>query len=256
MELRDRIDRVRGKIKKVCELNDRRPQDVTLLLATKTVSPERINEALELGQRVIGENKVQEFLKKYPHIDKEKTSFHFIGHLQSNKVKDLLYKIHLLHSLDRLSLLKELDKRLAQDGRTLDVLIQVNTSHEESKFGLPEAEVVPFLKTILETKTLRPKGFMTLAALTKDRETARGAFRRLRLIRDEAEQKFSLALPDSRWGCPTTSTSPSKKAPRSFESAPTSSESVNTPIPITGQKNSLSAKSSAQIVSNGRDRIP
>lgn len=198
-EIKENILFLKEKVLKACVKANRSPEEVRILLATKTVSLDRIAMALENDMNIVGENKVQEFLSKYegfislPHPPE----MHFIGHLQTNKVKDICNKIDLLHSLDRVSLLKELDKRLQ---KKLNVLVQVNTSNEASKYGLHPDEVLSFMKEALTYKSIEIKGFMTLAELANDKEVSRRCFSKLRSIKEKAENSFGLKFPELSMG--------------------------------------------------------
>lgn len=165
-----------------------RPADaVRFVLVTKTVAAERVREAIRAGAADLGENKVQEGRRKAEALAGEAVRWTMIGHLQSNKVKDVLRFAGEVQSLDRLSLATALEKRLQFLGRGLDVLVQVNTSEEPSKYGLAPADVPAFLKELRAFDALRPKGFMTLATFTPVEPEVRRCFRLLRDIRDRAQ---------------------------------------------------------------------
>lgn len=166
----------------------RDPTDVRLVLVTKTVAAERVREAVEAGQSDLGENKVQEGRGKAEALAGLPIRWSMIGHLQSNKVKDMLRFADEVQSLDRLSLATALDKRLQHLGRGLDVLVQVNTSDEASKYGLHPDEVQAFLRELPAFASLRPLGFMTLARFTPDVAEVRRCFRLLKGVRDRALQ--------------------------------------------------------------------
>ena len=179
---------VRARIAAAAERSGRAAADVRLVLVTKTIAPERVAEAIAAGQRDLGENKVQEGLRKSQALAGEALCWAMIGHLQSNKVKDVLRFADEVQSLDRLSLAAALDRRLQQLGRGLDVLVQVNTSGEASKYGLAPDEVSAFLGELPAFTALRPRGFMTLATFTSDEAEVRRCFRLLRDIRDRARE--------------------------------------------------------------------
>lgn len=167
-----------------------RPADaVRLVLVTKTIAAERVQEAIAAGQRDLGENKVQEGRRKAEALANEPVRWSMIGHLQSNKVKDVLRFSSEVQSLDRSSLAIALDKRLQHLGTGLDVLVQVNTSGEASKYGLHPDAVSAFLRELSAFASLRPLGFMTLARFTPDENEVRRCFRLLREIRDRALQE-------------------------------------------------------------------
>ncbi|WP_409227558.1 YggS family pyridoxal phosphate-dependent enzyme [Gudongella sp. SC589] len=152
-----------------------RKDDVSLVAVTKTLPVERIVEALDLGITDIGENKVQELTDKMAILG-DRPRYHMIGHLQSNKVKYIVDNVHLIHSLDRISLANEIDKRGKASNRILDTLIQVNISQEDSKFGMMEDEVIPFIEKVLKMENINIKGLMTIAPFTEDESVLRNTF--------------------------------------------------------------------------------
>lgn len=154
-------------------------------MATKTVSANNIQIAIEAGETLIGENKMQELRDKDSVLKNLNIERHFIGHLQTNKVKDVLKYATCIQSLDRISLAEELDKQLQKENKSIDVYIQVNTSFEESKFGLSPKEVIPFIEKIKDFRTLNIKGLMTIGLLDVEKEKMRPSLRLLREIRDE-----------------------------------------------------------------------
>lgn len=181
--------KVRDRIAEATQRSGRAPGAVRLVLVTKTVSPERVLEAVHGGATDLGENKVQEGMAKAKALQDQSVTWSMIGHLQSNKAKEVLSFASEVQSLDRLSLATTLQRRLQHAGRGLDVLVQVNTSGEASKFGLAPDEVPGFLRELPAYGALRPKGFMTLATFTRDEAEVRRCFRVLREIRDRARQE-------------------------------------------------------------------
>ena len=135
---------------------------VTLVAATKTVPPERINEAIRCGVRVIGENRVQELLEKYDAIDRATVQVHFIGQLQTNKVKYIADKVDMIQSLDSLPLAREIEKRCAALGRTMDCLVEVNLEGEAAKGGVPYDEAEAFVDSLAAFPHIRVRGLMTV----------------------------------------------------------------------------------------------
>jgi PLP dependent protein len=179
------IDRVRAGISAACRRSDRRQEDVTLIAVTKTFPAERIREAVQAGITDIGENYVQEFLPKQSALTDEAIRWHFIGHLQSNKVKYIAPWVTMVHALDNRPLAVELDRRATQCGRVLDVLVEVNTTGEQSKFGLAPADVLPFVQSMADLHAIRICGLMTIGPFLPDPEGSRPMFRQLRGLRDE-----------------------------------------------------------------------
>lgn len=186
--IKENLSRVQENIQNALIRSGRSKDDVTLIAVTKTVEAEAINEAISLGISNIGENKVQEINRKYDNID-ENVNWHMIGHLQSNKVKYIIDKVNLIHSLDRLSLAKEINKRALQANLTKDVLIQVNVAEEDSKFGLKVEKVIPFIESILRFESIRVKGLMTMAPFTNNPDEVRFVFRDLRKLTLEIEKR-------------------------------------------------------------------
>lgn len=178
------LQQVHQRIADACRKSGRERSDVSLLLAVKTVPADKIRIAIEAGENRIGENKMQEFRDKDAALQDLNIERHFIGHLQTNKVKDVLKYASCIQSLDRLNLAQELDKQLQKDNKTIDVYIQVNTSFEESKFGLPPDEVLPFIEEIKKYKTLKIKGLMTIGLLDVEKEKMRPSLALLRETRN------------------------------------------------------------------------
>jgi PLP dependent protein len=184
MSIKENLERVRQGIVHAALKAGKRREDITLVMATKTVDPERICEAIREGEHIIGENKVQEALKKYKVLKDEDVEWHFIGHLQTNKVKDVLKFATMIHSVDRLPLVEKLDQRLQHEGRSLDILIQVNTSHEESKYGVAPEEAVSLVRQAAQYDTLRIAGLMTIGLFTSEEIKIRKCFKVLKGLYD------------------------------------------------------------------------
>lgn len=153
--------------------------DIILVAVTKTLDVEKINEAIFYGVTNIGENKVQEIQAKYEKINQD-IKWHMIGHLQSNKVKYIIDKVHMIHSLDRISLAKEIQRRAEEHNIFIDTLIQVNIAEEDSKFGLKKDEVIPFIKSVNDFNRIRIKGLMTIAPYVENPEDVRFVFKDLK----------------------------------------------------------------------------
>lgn len=173
------------RIENACKIAGRNTADVQLLLATKTVPAEKIRIAIEAGETLMGENKMQELRDKNDVLKNLPVERHFIGHLQTNKIKDVLKYVTCIQSLDRINLADELHKQLQNQNRKLDVFVQVNTSYEESKFGLAPEEVLSFIKKIKTYDTLNIKGLMTIGLLDVEKEKMIPSLGLLRTIRDE-----------------------------------------------------------------------
>jgi pyridoxal phosphate enzyme (YggS family) len=181
---------INNRIQNACEKAGRNPDEVKLLLATKTVSAERIKIALENDQTLIAENKVQELKEKYEELKDTFHNNHFIGHLQTNKIKDILkYDVTCVQSLDRLELAEKLHQRLSAENRTIEVLIQVNTSNEESKFGVEPSQAIELTRKISELSTLKIKGLMTIGLFSAETEKVRSCFQILKNLQQEIIQE-------------------------------------------------------------------
>lgn len=177
---------INERIKKACEQSGRNTDDVKLLLATKTVPPDRIKIALENGYTLIAENKVQELKEKYEDLKGIPHESHFIGHLQTNKIKDILkYDVTCVQSLDRLELAEKIHQRLLAENRTMDVLIQVNTSNEDSKFGVNPDQAIELTQKISNYSTLKIKGLMTIGLFSAETDKVRACFKILKNLQHD-----------------------------------------------------------------------
>lgn len=182
--IRENVGNIRRRIDAACKKANRDPGGVTLLAVGKTFNAEAIKEVVEAGVRDVGENYVQELLDKKEKILSD-VRWHFIGHLQSNKVKYVAPWIHLVHSVDNIGLASELDKRASLARRTLDVLVEVNTTAEDSKFGLRPEATMEFVKSLADFKNIRISGLMTIGPFLPDPEGSRPMFRTLRELKDQ-----------------------------------------------------------------------
>lgn len=165
---------------------------LTIVAISKAQPPERIADVVRAGITDIGENYAQELVAKYRALEHLPIRWHFVGRLQTNKVKFIVPIVHLVHSVDRERLAHELDREAARVGKRLDILIQVNTSGEPTKGGVPPHAVHELLGSILQMKHLEPRGLMTLAGLGQGSEEVRHEFRLLRTLRDELAHDFGL----------------------------------------------------------------
>ncbi|GAB3716693.1 YggS family pyridoxal phosphate-dependent enzyme [Spirosoma flavus] len=190
--IRRNLSYIRERIKLACERIGRSPDTVQLLLATKTVPIETIQIALEAGERLLGENKVQEALGKQEALAAYGTEWHMIGHLQRNKIKHTLRFAQTIESVDRLSLAQQLQQRLEYEDRTLPIYIQVNTSYEPSKFGVPPEDALTLIRAVHQLDRLQIRGLMTIGVFSAEAEQVRPCFRLLRQIQQQA---LELALP-------------------------------------------------------------
>jgi PLP dependent protein len=183
------IAAVQERIASACRRAGRRTEEVTLVGVTKTFPPEMVREAVCAGVRDIGENYVQEALHKREAVTEPDVRWHFIGHLQSNKVKSVADWVYLVHALESRSLAKELNARAAHAGRVVETLVEVNTTGESSKFGLPPERVAEFVQSLEEFSHIRIAGLMTIGPFLPDPEGSRPMFRMLRTLRDRLAQR-------------------------------------------------------------------
>jgi pyridoxal phosphate enzyme (YggS family) len=181
-----RWTQIRRRVDAACRDAGRDPTEVDILPVSKTVAPEIIRAAVALGLRRFGENKVQEIRSKAESLADCAIDWVMIGHLQTNKVRDVARLASEVQSLDRLELADALQRRLQSEGRVLDVLVQVKTSSEESKYGLAPQQLAAFLDTLRDFPALRVRGLMTLATHSTDATEVRDCFHRLRELRDQA----------------------------------------------------------------------
>lgn len=188
---------IEESILKACQRSGRSRQDIQILLATKTVKPNDLRIAYDLGYTLMGENKVQELLEKSNEV---KADWHFIGHLQTNKVKSLMPYISCLHSVDRWSLVLELDKRLKEINKKLNIFVQVNTSGESSKYGLGPDAVTDFVTKLQTVSTLQIKGFMTLAEFSADSDISRSNFKVLKNLQKKVSEACGVFYPELSMG--------------------------------------------------------
>jgi len=181
---------IQQRIANACNKANRNIDDIQLLLATKTVPPEKIKIALQSGLNLIGENKVQEVKAKYDALKNTPHQSHFIGHLQSNKIKDLLkYDITCIQTIDSFSLAEKLHQRLISTQQKIDILIQVNTSAEESKFGVTPENTVALIKQIATLETLQIKGLMTIGLFSAELQKVRACYKILKNLQQTIIQQ-------------------------------------------------------------------
>ncbi|WP_339227616.1 YggS family pyridoxal phosphate-dependent enzyme [Oceanobacillus sp. FSL K6-2867] len=185
MEVAANLAVIQDKIGQACTKSGRRPDEINVIGVTKYATIERTEEAVEAGVKNLGENRNEGFLEKYQNIG-DKVTWHFIGTLQSRKVKDIIDKIDMLHSLDRVSLAKEINKRASS---SVNCFIQVNVSGEASKHGLRAEEVIPFIEEIERYEKVHVVGLMTMAPHIEDKEEIRKVFQNLTSLRDRIKAK-------------------------------------------------------------------
>lgn len=190
MSIQSNIEYINELKTKAAERSGRSGDDVLLVAVTKLHTPEEMNQAIDAGITDIGENKVQEIMDKYDHV--KPVRWHLIGHLQTNKVKYIIDKVSMIHSVDSLHLAKEIDKRAAQHDLTMDILIQVNSAMEESKFGITTEETDQLISDIAEQcPNIRIRGLMCIAPFEENPEDAREYFAEVKKIYDRYAEKKS-----------------------------------------------------------------
>lgn len=190
MDVKANLQHIRKCIADACQKINRNSEEITLIAVTKYVTIERTEETINAGVTDLGESRQEGLLEKYEHIQDQAT-WHFIGTLQTRKVRDIIDKVDVIHSLDRMSLAKEINKRTSC---TMDCFVQVNVSGEESKHGLSPKGVIPFIKEIADFENIRIVGLMTMAPHVDDQQQVRNIFKRLAGIRDAVmKEKFQHA---------------------------------------------------------------
>jgi len=181
----DNINTIREKVSRACARAGRSPSDVTLIAVAKTFPSSAVQGAVDAGVADIGENYVQELLAKRRDLAGAAIRWHFIGHLQSNKVKDIAPWIEMIHAVDSASLAIEIDRRAAKAGRVIECLIEVNTTGEETKFGAAPARVAALVRSLGSCDNISLAGLMTIGPFLPDPEGSRPMFRRLRELKEE-----------------------------------------------------------------------
>jgi pyridoxal phosphate enzyme (YggS family) len=196
----ENVENVRKRIAAACARAGRSPDDITLIAVTKTFSAEHIREALRAGVNDIGENYVQEFQQKRETLEHENIRWHFIGHLQSNKVKYIIESTYLIHSVDSFRLGEEIAKRAAKCDRHLDILVEVNTTGEQTKSGVQPEVAAGLVKDLQKLSNVTVAGLMTIGPFLPDPEQSRPAFRLLYEVRQKIQDEIGIRLPHLSMG--------------------------------------------------------
>ncbi|MDG1712022.1 MAG: YggS family pyridoxal phosphate-dependent enzyme [Flavobacteriaceae bacterium] len=178
--------------KNIIELKNSLSETVTLIAVSKTKPQSDLIEAYKAGQRDFGENKIQEMLEKWEHLPKD-IHWHMIGHVQTNKVKYMAPFVHLIHAVDSLKLLKEIQKQALKNNRTIGCLIQIRIAQEETKFGLPAEELSSLVEAAKQFPNVAIKGLMGMASFTPNQEQVRQEFKKLA----EIFSAFKLVKPEN-----------------------------------------------------------
>jgi pyridoxal phosphate enzyme (YggS family) len=177
----ENLNQVRKNIQEACEVSGRDPKEVTLIAVSKTKPVPMLLEAYDAGARVFGENKVQEIVDKYPQLP-EDIQWHMIGHLQRNKVKYIVDKVSMIHSVDSLRLAQTIEQEAAKHDVCVPILLEVNVAQEETKFGLKMEEVLPLVESVAEFPHIKIQGLMTIAPYVQNPEENRPVFRQLKKL--------------------------------------------------------------------------
>ena len=186
--LKENLAKVEENIQAACDRAGRKREEVTLIAVSKTKPVEMLQEAYDLGVRVNGENKAQELASKYEVLPKD-IHWHMIGHLQTNKVKYIIDKAELIHSVDSLKLAETIEKEAAKHDLIADILVEVNVAEEESKFGMKMEEVIPFVEKVSAFPHVRVRGLMTIAPFVEDPEENRSIFADLHKLYIDIKKK-------------------------------------------------------------------
>lgn len=179
--IKENIANVEKIINQECEKSGRAKEDVTLIAVSKTKPIEMLQEAYDTGCRDFGENKVQELIDKYEVMPKD-IRWHMIGHLQRNKVKYIVDKVYLIHSVDSLKLAEEISKEAKKKNVTAHILIEVNIANEKTKFGITSQEVIQLVRDISKLENIKIEGLMTIAPMTTQSESNRIYFQQLKKL--------------------------------------------------------------------------
>ena len=183
------IKAIQQRIEAACKTSGRNSNDVQLLLATKTVAAIDIQTAIQSGVTFIGENKVQELKDKFEALKIVPHQTHFIGHLQTNKIKDVLKYADCIQSVDRLALVMQLQKRLEQEDRTVDVMLQINTSYEASKYGAAPEGALNFAQAVNQLDRIHITGLMTVGLFSAETKRVRKCFQLLKNLQQQMLDK-------------------------------------------------------------------
>jgi pyridoxal phosphate enzyme (YggS family) len=185
MSIAENVEQIRERIARACEKSGRPAESVTLVAVSKTFDAQAIREAASCGLTEFGENFVQEFRDKRTELDALKLNWHFIGHLQRNKVKDVVGSVAIIEAVDSLRLAEEISKRSQSLGCVTDVLLEVNTTGEQSKFGAKPEEVIELAGKFSTLEGIRLQGLMTIGLFGPTPDASRPAFALLRKMRDD-----------------------------------------------------------------------
>lgn len=185
MNIKENIDNVLENVSAAAVRSGRNPEDITVIAVSKTVDAKRAEEAAEGGLINLGENRVQELISKYQQLSDMDIKWHLIGHLQKNKVKYIIDKVEMIHSVESIELANEINKRALQHSMVANVLIELNIGEEESKFGIREEDVYEFVTTMEQFENINVSGLMTVAPYSANPEDIRWVFKKMKEIFDK-----------------------------------------------------------------------
>ncbi len=190
MEVVDSYKIIEQNIISACKKSGRNINDITLVAVSKTIAPENVNKAVGLGVKIIGENRAQELVSKYDFYDKS-AKVHFIGHLQTNKVKQIIDKVSMIQSLDSVSLAEEIQKQCEKHNKSIDVLIEINIGEEETKSGVLPSAVISFAKLARRYNRLVIKGIMVIPPASESEEEKIRHFEMAKEIFENLKQNYN-----------------------------------------------------------------
>ena len=195
----ENLDRVRDQIASAAQKAGRSGDDIELVAVSKTHDAARVREAVEAGQQLFGESRIQEARAKIPELPSA-LRWHFVGHLQKNKIRHALPLFELFHGIDSLDLARDLNRIAEEDGARPRILLQINVAGEGSKFGFKPEAVPEEMESLLALPRLTIEGLMTIPPLAEEAEASRNFFVQLRELRDDLEKEFDLKLPQLSMG--------------------------------------------------------
>ena len=186
--IKKNVSEIYSKITEAANKSGRNPEDIKLLGVTKSIELKRIKELIDSGVEILGENRVQEFLPKYEALPSK--TWHFIGHLQSNKVKYIIDKVDLIHSVDSLLLLEEINKQALKKNRIVNILAEINIANEKSKFGFKPEEILDVVEKLQTMPYICLKGLMCVAPLVENAEENRPHFKTMKKLLLDIQEKY------------------------------------------------------------------
>ena len=199
MGISDNYAYIKQKIEESANASNRNPDDISIIAVCKTFPPDVVQNAIDNGITLLGENKIQEARSKIPAL-RGIFSVHLVGHLQSNKAKYAVQLFDCIHSIDKFSTAEKLSEEAQKAGKTMDILVQVNTSGESSKFGVSPDETEALCRQILPLENLSLRGLMTIGPNTDNQDSIRQAFIQLRELRDDINSNTEMKLKDLSMG--------------------------------------------------------